>query len=142
VVISLLKRDLELEDFAVVHRAVAVRHLVECGRTVEDTAGLDPSLQDVWQERFDVSAHRRGAAGHAGVLPKRDAGRRRVVLRYADATDRTAGTGDFKGCDYRLFKADAFEHGVGAEATGQLADALDGAFAALTDDVGGAELLP
>ena len=36
--------------------------------------------------------------------------------------------------------ADALEHRVGAEAAGQLLDALDRLLAALADDVGGAEL--
>ena len=42
-----LEGDLELENLALVHRAVAVGHLVERSGPVEDAARLDPTLQDV-----------------------------------------------------------------------------------------------
>ena len=47
-----------LDRLAVVHRPVAVRHLVEVHDAVEDAAGLDPALENVRQELFDVREHR------------------------------------------------------------------------------------
>jgi hypothetical protein len=52
--------DLELEDLALVHRAVAVRHIVERTAAVEDAAGLDPPLEHVGQQPLDVGAYRCG----------------------------------------------------------------------------------
>ena len=65
----------------------------------------------------------------------------RVVLGNADAADRAARLGRSQGGERRLLVADALEHRVGAEAVGQLANALDRLVAALADDVGRAELL-
>ena len=63
------------------------------------------------------------------------------MLGKADAADCASGTGDAESGDRRLFVADALEDGVGAEAVGELADALDRLVAALADDVRRAELL-
>ena len=64
----------------------------------------------------------------------------RLVLGKADAADRTARARDADGREYRLLEADGLEHGVDAEAVGELAHALDRLVAALADDVGRAEL--
>ena len=63
------------------------------------------------------------------------------MLGHADATDRTARAGDAERGIDRLLETDALEHGVRAEAAGQLSHALDRLLAALADDVGRAELL-
>jgi hypothetical protein len=46
-------RDLELEDIAVVHRAVAVGYLVKRSDPVEDGGGLDPAFQHVREQLVD-----------------------------------------------------------------------------------------
>ena len=51
------------------------------GHAVEDATWLDPAVEHVGQQLLDVGAHGRGAAGDRRVLPERDAGRGRVVLR-------------------------------------------------------------
>ena len=63
-----------------------------------------------------------------------------VVLRHADAADRAARAGDAERRRVDCVETDALEHGVRAEAAGELADALDRLVAALADDVGCAEL--
>ena len=63
------------------------------------------------------------------------------MLRNTDASDSATRPGDAeRGC-HRQVVPDAFEHGVSADAARQLAHALDRFFAALADDVGGAELV-
>ena len=105
-----LELDLEFEDFALVHRPVAVRHLVERTDAVEDAAGLDASLKHVGQQLLDVRAYGCGAAANACVLPECNAGRGAVVLGYADPADGPSGTCNLeRGLD-RLFEADAFEY--------------------------------
>src|SRR4249919_2345913 len=91
---SFLWLDLELQDFAVVHRAIAVRHVLDRAGAVEDTTWLDPTVEDVRQQLLDVRAHGRGTAGDGSVLPERNAGACRVVLGHADTTDRAAGSGN------------------------------------------------
>jgi hypothetical protein len=73
VIVSPSEGDLELEDFALVHQPVAVRHLVECPGAFEDASRLDPPFQHVREQFVDVGADRGGAAGDAGVLPEGDA---------------------------------------------------------------------
>jgi hypothetical protein len=69
-----LRFDLELQDFAVVHRAVAVRHVFDRSGAVEARPGR--------------------AAADRSVLPERNTGRCGVALGDADAADRAARTGD------------------------------------------------
>src|SRR5215216_1648116 len=57
-----------------------------------------------------------------------------------DAAGRAARTRDADGRGHRLTVADALEDGVGAEAAGELAHALDGLLAPLAHHVRGAEL--
>jgi hypothetical protein len=56
-----------------------------------------------------------------------------------NAADGAARAGDAGGGEHGLMCADAFQHGVHAKATGELAHALDRFVAALTDDVSCAE---
>src|SRR3954449_1739387 len=106
VICILLELDLELEDVAVVHAAVAVGYLVECSGAVEDASRLDSAFEDVGEQLVDVGADGGGAAGHAGVLPEGDAGRCGVVFGHADAADRTAGACDLERGDDRLLETD------------------------------------
>ena len=63
------------------------------------------------------------------------------MLGKAHTPDCATGTDDVECGDRRLFVTDALEHGVGAEAVGELADALDRLLAALADDIGRTEVL-
>src|SRR5215208_5033956 len=131
----------DLDRLAVVHRPVAVGHAVEADGPVEDAPGLDPALEDVRQELLDVRAYRGGPAAHGDVTEeRRQRGGHRLVLGDADAADRAARTRDADGRGHRLTVADALEDGVGAEAPGELAHALDGLLAPLAHHVRGAEL--
>ena len=64
----------------------------------------------------------------------------RVVLGHANSTNGAAGPHDLKGCLDSLLKPSAFQDGM-CSMLGELADALDRFLAALTHDVGCAELL-
>src|SRR5439155_20291006 len=108
----LLEVDQDLDGLALVHRAVAVRHLVEADDSVEDTAWLDPPVEDVRHELLDVCARRGRTAGDADVVEE---GRRRrrnlLLLGNADSPDRAAGTRDAESRDRRLLVANALEDG-------------------------------
>ena len=68
---SFLELDQELDRLALVHRAVALGHLVERAGAVEDAAGLDPALEDVRQQLLDVGARRGRAAADRDVVEER-----------------------------------------------------------------------
>ena len=61
-------------------------------------------------------------------------------MRDPDDADDRAGPGDGERGRDGLLGADAFQRGVGADATGELEHGLGGFLAARLDDVGGAEL--
>jgi hypothetical protein len=110
--VVLLERDLELQDFAVVHGAVAVRDVLDRAGAVEDTTRLDPPFEHVRQQLLDVGPHRRRAAAHRGVLPERYPRRGRVVLGHTDPADRTAGPRDRERRLDGLFEADTLQYRV------------------------------
>ena len=97
--------------------------------------------EDVVAQLREVLAHRGDAAGHTDVAGEHRADRQLDAVRHADVADRRAGPGDGDGGVHRLAGADALQHGVGADAAGELADRGLTLLAALGDDVGGAELL-
>src|SRR5204862_257478 len=124
VIRRLLGLDLELEDFALVHQPVALGHLVERAGSVEDAARLDASFEHVREQLLDVGAHRRRAAADRDVVVERLHRRRELLmLRDTDAPDRAAGADDPERRLDGLVVADALQHGVRAEAAGQVADA-------------------
>src|SRR5258707_6601250 len=124
-----------------VHRAIAVGHLVEAHDAVEDPARLDPALEDVWQKLLDVRADRGGSAAYGDVVVEcRPRCRHRLVLGNADAADCATRTRDADRGEHRLFEADALEDRVGAEAARELVHALNRFVAAIAHDVGCAEL--
>jgi hypothetical protein len=93
------------------------------------------------QQLVDVRTDRSGSAAHGDVAEERRLRRgHRLVLGKADAADRAAWASDADGREHRLLEADGLEHGVDAEAVGELAHAFDRLVAALADDVGRAEL--
>jgi hypothetical protein len=52
--LPLLKLDHHLDRFAVVHRALAVGHVVEFDNAVEHAAGFDPPVEDIRQQLFNT----------------------------------------------------------------------------------------
>src|SRR5207244_7847870 len=130
-----------LDRFALVHRPVAVGHLVEAEDAVEDAAGFDAAFEDVRQELLEVRADRGGAAAHADVVEEgRPRGGHRLVLWDADAADCATGPSNLDCRELRLLEADALEDGVDAVVVCELAHALDRLVSSLADDVGRAEL--
>src|SRR5438128_1156630 len=91
----LSRLDQDLDRFPVVHRAVAVRYVVEAHDPIEDAARFDPALEDVWQKLLDVRAGRGGSAAYGDVVVERRPRRgHRLVLGNPDAADGAARTGD------------------------------------------------
>jgi hypothetical protein len=52
----LSRYDHHLDRLAVVHRPVAIGHLVEGAYAVEDASGLDSAFEDVGEKLVDVRA--------------------------------------------------------------------------------------
>src|SRR4051812_46422176 len=135
------RADEDLECLPSGHGAVAVGYLVQADGAVEDPARLNAAVEDVGQQVLDVRAGGGDAAGHGDVAPDGvEAQRHLAVLGGADPADRAAVAHDAEGYVDGLLGADAFQHGVGAVAAGQLPDLGDAFLAAFGDDVGGAEL--
>ena len=64
----------------------------------------------------------------------------RDTVWHADVSDASAGSGGVNRLHHRLLRADAFQHGICADALRQLLDARDAFVAALGDDIRRAEL--
>ena len=77
---------------------------------------------------------------HADVAEEHRLERHLDAVGDADVADHRAGPRDGEGGRHRLAGADALEHGIGADAVGELHDRRGRRLAALRDDVGGAEL--
>src|ERR1700704_4593513 len=133
--------DHHLDGFAVIHRAVAIGNTVDVRDAIEDEARLDSAFQHAGHELVHVGANRRRTAGDCDVAVERRLRiRDRGLLRNADAADGAAGTRDAHGRAHRLTVPDAFEDGMGAEPTGQLAYPLDRSVPTLADDISRPEL--
>ena len=108
--LSASRQHHHLDRLAVVHRAVAIRHLVEADHPVEDAPGVDPALEHVRQKVVDVGADGSGAAGDRDVvLEGRLCTGDRLVLRNTDAADSAAGTCDLDCRLDSLVEADTLE---------------------------------
>ena len=113
---------------------------VEPNGSVEHEPRLDPTLQHVGQVLLDVRPHRGRPAAHGHVAEEgRLRGGDRLVLRHADAADRTARAGDADGRLQRLFVAGSLRHRVDAVAASEVSDVLDGLLAPLAHHVCRAE---
>src|SRR6266550_7840124 len=137
-----LELDHDLDRFAVVHCTVAIGPAVEIRHAVEYASRIDSSLHHIRHQLLDVSPHRSRSAADRDVLEEAVIARwNRLVLRNADATDRSARTSDTEGREHRFLEPDALENGMCADALRQLANLVDRRFTALAHDVRGAELL-
>jgi hypothetical protein len=130
------KRPQDLERLALVHRAVAVRHLVERTDAVEDAVGLDPSLKHVGQQLLDVGAYRCGPPPMVAFF--QNATPVGVTSCSGIPTRPTAppGRAISSAVSTALFEPDALEHRMRTKSARQLTDALDGLVTALADGVG------
>ena len=129
-----------LDGAPLVHGAVAFGDVGERQLQVEHLPGLILPLST---RSIRCGRKRRTGAGppsmpvcekNSGWPSKRDA------VRHADITDQPPGRAQRDRLRHRLLRADAFQHGVGADAACQLLDAGDALVAALGDDVGRAVL--
>src|SRR5207253_7428407 len=107
---------------------------------VEDAPRFDPAVEDVREQLLDVRADRGGAAADREVVVERRLrGGDRLVMGDTDAADGATRTGNADRGEHRLVGADTLEHGVDAEAAGQLAHPRYRRFTAFAHDVRRAE---
>src|SRR5439155_24295808 len=85
----LSRLDQDLDRFPVVHRAVAVRYVVEAHDPIEDSTRSDPAVEDIRQQLLDVRADRGGSAAHGDVVVERRP-RRGHRLAWGNTTAPTA----------------------------------------------------
>src|SRR5207249_1823871 len=100
----------DLDRFAVVHRAIAIGHAVEIRHAVEHATGLDSALHHIRHQLLDICAHRSGSARDRDVLEEAVIARwNRLVLRDADAADRSARASYAEGRSHRFVETHALE---------------------------------
>jgi hypothetical protein len=129
-----------LDRAPLVHRAIALRYLVEGQREIENFTRIDHALQDEIDEVRQVSAHWRRAAMQSHVGVEQLLAIKADAVRYADEANSASGTRGANRLHHRFLRAHALEDGVSADTPGQVFDPGDALISALNDDVGGAEL--
>src|SRR5207237_7961328 len=113
-----------LDRAALVHRAVALRHLIEWQHQVEDFPGVDLSIKHQLNQLGEEAAHRRGATVKMDVRVEQLRAIEVDSVRDADVADRPARARGSYRLHHRLGRADTFQHGVRTHALGQLPDAF------------------
>jgi len=129
-----------LDRPTLVHRPVAVHHVLEVGLEVEDSPGVDRPGKDVLHQLRQVSAHGRHTATEANVAKDDRPDRHLHIVRGPDRADYGARASDSERRGHRLTRPHALEGGVHADAIGHRHDDLGRRITALGDDVGRAEL--
>src|SRR6478672_10130115 len=129
-----------LDRTALIHRGVRLRDAVEVGFVVECASGVDATLENIVEQVGDVPAHRGDAAPQPDVSEDHRVDRHLDVVGRADCAHDRAGTCDRKRGRHRLAGTNALERGVDPDPVCHLHDGLVCLLAALSEDVGGAEL--
>src|SRR5260221_14446786 len=132
-----LELDQDFYRFALIHRPVAIRHIVEAGDPIKDSPRLNPAFEDIRQQLLNVRAGRGRSAAHGEVVVEcwlrcRDC----LVVRHTNAAYCTTWTSDAHCGVYRLLSADTLKDGVNAKTLGEIAHALYRLLASFPDDVG------
>lgn len=129
-----------LDGATFVHGPVALGHLVEGKGQVEDLAGVDAAVEYPVDQVGQVGAHRGRATTQADVGEEQLGAVELHAVRDADEPEVAAGAGGAQRLAHRLRGADALQDRVGADTAREVPHAGDAVLAALSDDVGGAEL--
>src|SRR5437667_141745 len=129
-----------LDRATLIHRAVTLRDLLERQRQVEDLAGIDLALPHEVDQLGQVAAHGGRATVEVDVREEQLLPCDLDAMRNTDVAHVSARVGVPDRLHHRLLRADALQHGVGAESLGQLLDTGDARVTPLGDDVGRAEL--
>src|SRR5574337_994143 len=101
-----LRAQQRLDRAALVHGAIALRHLVERQSQIEDLAGVDLSVPDQINQLGQEAAHRRRATVEMDVGEKQLLAVELDPVRDADETYRPARTGGPDRLHHRLLGAD------------------------------------
>src|SRR5437899_3439329 len=120
-----------LDRAALVHRAVALRHLLDRQGQVEDLAWLDLAVPHEIDQVRQVAPHRRGPAVEVDVREEQLGTVELHAMRHADVADVAAGTRRADRLHHRLLRADALQDRVGSNAAGQFLDPRHALLAAL-----------
>src|SRR5437867_3929824 len=129
-----------LDRATLIHRAVTLRDLLERQRQVEDLAGIDLALPHEVDQLGQVAAYGGRATVEVDVREEQLLPSDLDAMRNTDVAHVSARVGGPDRLHHRLLRADALQHGVGAESVGQLLDTGDARVTPLGDDVGRAEL--
>src|SRR5437867_12771863 len=129
-----------LDRATLIHRAVTVRDLLERQRQVEDLAGIDLALPHEVDQLGQVAAYGGRSTVEVDVREEQLLPSDLDAMRNTDVAHVSARGGGPDRLHHRLLRADALQHGVGAESVGQLFDTGDARVTPLGDDVGRAEL--
>src|SRR5215212_3432752 len=135
-----LRAQQRLDRAALVHRAVALRHLLQRQAQVEDFAGVDLPVPDQVDKLGQEAPHRGGTAVQVHVREEELLPRDLHVVEHTDEPDVTAGPRRADGLHHRLLRADGLDDRVRAEPAGELLDPFRALLAALAHDLGRAEL--
>src|SRR5574342_545302 len=100
-----------LDGAALVHRAVALRDLVERQGQVEHLAWIDLPPQHELDELRQVPAHRRRSSEEPDVHEEERLCVELDAVRHADVANGAAGTGGADRLLHRLRGTDALQHG-------------------------------
>src|SRR5258705_1310806 len=129
-----------LDRAALVHRSVALSHLVERQGQVEDLAGIDLLVPYQANKVGQEAAHRRGATMEIDVREEQPLAVELDSVRDANVAHGPTRAGGTDRLHHRLLGADALQHRVSTDAVRQLLDAGHALVAALGHDIGRAEL--
>lgn len=90
----------DFDCFALMHRAVAVRHFIDAYGLVEHASGFDAAFQHAGEQFIYVRTNRSRAAADGSVsIEGRLPGGKSSVVRNTDAADSPAGPSDVDGCE-------------------------------------------
>src|SRR5215208_5284632 len=129
-----------LDRAALVHRAVALRHLLKRQLQVEDLAGVDLPVPDQLDKLGQEAPHRGGTAVQVHMREEELLPRDLHVVEHAHEPDVTACPRGADGLHHRLLRADRLDDRVRPETVGELLDPFRALLAALGHDLGRAEL--
>src|SRR5215213_1098934 len=137
---SVLRAQQRLDRAALVHRAVALSHLLQRQAQVENLAGVDLPVPDQLDKLGQEAPDRGGTAVQVHMREEELLPRDLHLVEHADEPDVTACPRGADGLHHRLLRADGLDDRVRAEPAGELLDPCRALLAALGHDVGGAEL--
>src|SRR5215203_1231337 len=129
-----------LDRAALVHRAVALRRLLQRQSQVEDLTGLDLPVPDQLDKLGQKAPNRGGTAVQVHMREEELLPGDLHVVEHAHEPDVTACPRGADGLHHRLLRADGLHDRVRAEPAGELLDPLCALLAALGHDLGRAEL--